>query len=305
MNTTHLEVLQRGYSTSDVCAVVVTYNPDEGLFERIRTIVQQCHHVIVVDNGSNNDSKKNLKKTQELINSCSFLYNLSNKGIAAAMNSGVNEGLRLGYQVFCTFDQDSRVLLNYVVEQLNVLNQCDAQRTIVGCNYFDSNRNRPRYSASYFGRQPSREVKTVISSGMMFSAYCRHRTGEFNDAYFIDSVDHEYCLRARRSQCSVHLNCTVLMSHSIGESTSRTGFNRSYLPYSHSPERKYYTARNTLWTIRQYGLSEPVWALKQLGRMIYEFTCLCIFENNKAEKIGHVVRGVRDAWSKDPKHNPI
>ena len=304
MKTSCHEVVHPAYSAAEVCAIVVTYNPDANLLDRINAIALQCHYLLVVDNGSKVNSKTTLIRVQKSIKNCSFLYNTNNVGIAAAMNLGIEKGMRLGYQVFCTFDQDTRVHPNYVVEQLDILNHYDSQRTIVGCNYFDTNRNRPRYSEYHFVGQSCREVKTVITSGMMFSASCRRIIGEFNSTYFIDSVDHEYCLRARKLQCVVYLNSTVLMAHSIGELTSRAGTNRAYLPYSHNAERKYYAVRNTLWTIRQYGLNEPGWALKQLGRIILEFTCLCLFENNRASKIRYFLRGVRHALNRIPKHNP-
>ncbi len=115
--------------------------------------------------------------------------------------------------------------------------------------------------------------------------------GSFREDYFIDSVDHEYCLRARSNNFSVVISCENLMSHSIGTSASRSS---RFQAFEHPPIRKYYIARNTLVTLKDYFTREPAWAMRQLLRLAIELASIILFERDKKNKTYAVVRGIRD-----------
>ncbi len=125
--------------------------------------------------------------------------------------------------------------------------------------------------------------RTVITSGTLMSLELFKNIGGFREDYFIDSIDHEYCLRARANGYPVVMSCKTLMSHSIGRPGPRGGH---FLAFDHPPVRKYYMARNTLVTLKTYFWREPAWAVRQLARLIVEFLSIVFVEGDKRNK-GH------------------
>src|SRR4030095_5315976 len=61
------------------------------------------------------------------------------------------------------------------------------------------------------------ERRTVITSGTLLSLNAYDAIGRFRDDFFIDGIDHEYCLRARAKRYRILLMLAPLLVHSIGE----------------------------------------------------------------------------------------
>jgi len=114
----------------------------------------------------------------------------------------------------------------------------------------------------------------------------------FKEELFIDSVDHEFCLRARAHGCKVLITCEALMEQSIGMSLGNKGWLSKFSSFNHSPKRKYFIARNTLSTARTYLFREPLWSLRQFWRLAFDFASIILFEQNKIEKSRAFLVGV-------------
>ncbi|GAA3318339.1 hypothetical protein GCM10020331_020710 [Ectobacillus funiculus] len=99
-----------------VASIMVTYNPDSDVVENAKSIVQSCAKLIIIDNGSNPDSKvylQELEKEQKT----TIIWNKENVGLGRALNQGIQfilnaEELR-HVKWIATFDQDSTVQADY------------------------------------------------------------------------------------------------------------------------------------------------------------------------------------------------
>lgn len=71
----------------DISAGIVLYNPDtDRLKENINAIINQCTHIYLIDNGS--DNINNISDLLEEYNDLKItvIYNQKNMGIASALN---------------------------------------------------------------------------------------------------------------------------------------------------------------------------------------------------------------------------
>jgi len=115
--------------------------------------------------------------------------------------------------------------------------------------------------------------------------------GPFRDAFFIDHVDDEYCLRARRKGYRVLSTCKPVMLHSVGASTlhrllwKRTGVT------NHPPFRRYYMTRNHIILMKEYFAAEPRWVFDTAYSRMKSLVLLCLFEKRRPEKLRNVLRG--------------
>jgi rhamnosyltransferase len=108
----------------------------------------------------------------------------------------------------------------------------------------------------------------LISSGSLISLKALERIGPFDERFFIEHVDTDWCLRARAAGYELLGVADARLDHRFGEEALRAplvGGKRGFFLYS--PERNYYLVRNTiaLWR-RPY--TPMVWKAHGLLRVV-------------------------------------
>lgn len=259
----------------NTCAVVVAYHPDAGFRDRLERVRAQFPLVIVVDNASRPPAMPGGGARVHLI------ANPSNLGVAAALNQGVEAALRKGFEWVVTLDQDTIPASDMLATLLDVYRESGGGNVMIGSNYRDAHKGRDfiRCTAGF------RERRTLITSGTLVSLAQFRAIGLFREDYFIDSVDHEFCLRARAHGFRLLIGCRPVMSHSIGAHVENAGRLRRFLSFDHPPVRKYFIARNTIATVRSYFLREPLWSMRQGARLLADFASILLFESGKSKKM--------------------
>ena len=231
-------------------AVIVFYLPDVGAIERANTLAQWLP-VVVVDNTPNGQStlRSALREDIELIS------NGANLGIATAINQGVGWLLNAGFRFALLFDQDSEPSNDHIERLPLVLaSLLDEGRrvAVVGPAYFDERLGGVapfvRFGLFRLKRIPPAggatvDVDFLISSGSCINLGSWSDIGPMEDDLFIDFVDLEWCVRAKRRGYAVVGVTSVVMRHSLGDEPVRA-FGRSFA--MHSPLRHYYLFRNAV-----------------------------------------------------------
>ena len=90
-----------------ICAIIVTYNPDDFSLQAIGSIVEEAAHIVIVDNHSGESSLQKLRrlKSDKVI----LVENAENTGIAGGLNRGIQTAAEKGHQWFLLFDQDTKI----------------------------------------------------------------------------------------------------------------------------------------------------------------------------------------------------
>jgi rhamnosyltransferase len=273
-----------------VCAVVVTYHAEEEVLARIAVLMGQVTMVIVVDNTPGEGALKGLK---DLDSSVCLVENKANLGIASALNIALAMAQKKGFHWMLTLDQDTRCDTDMVSVLLKISASCGEGCAVIGSNYFDPRSNRTKVTES--NCKEWKEQKTVITSGSLVNVTKAHSVGGFRDDFFIDQVDHEFCLRLRAHGYKVAISCKPLMTHSVGNAGGvRIPF-LGVLP-NHPPSRKYYIARNTVVTVANYWRSEPEWCLRRLVRLILGLGGMALFEERRISKVRAFMHGILDGF---------
>jgi rhamnosyltransferase len=281
--------------TSDlVCAVVVAYFPDKEFDARLRSLLPQAARVVVVDNTPQESAAYRLKKLLEDVVQVHLIENRVNLGISAALNQGLQYAFDAGYEWILALDQDSQCFPDMVHTLLAVSEACKPAPAVVGGNYLDPRSKQtkvPTGDAEAFLAQ-----KTVITSGSLIDVRLAVAIGGFREDYFIDQVDHEFCLRARAHGHKVVISRKPVMTHSVGRPGGVQVPFLGVLP-NHPPVRKYYIARNTMVTVMAYWRREPEWCLRRLVRLLLGLGEMALLEDQGFRKVrafaGGVVDGLR------------
>lgn len=285
----HYRVTAR--ASDSVCAIVVAYYPDDKFDERVQSLFPQVATVVVVDNTPREDSEPSCKSMLQDAAQIHFIRNRSNVGIAAALNQGLDHALKEGFPWILTLDQDTQCFPDMVDTLLKVSRSSKPTPMVIGGNYFDPRNGRAKIP---IGRSEDfLEQKTVITSGSLIDAGLAAAIGGFRTDYFIDQVDHEFCLRSRAHGHKVVISRKLVMTHSVGQAGGvRLPF-LGVLP-NHPPLRKYYIARNTVVTITKYWRREPGWCLRRLIRLLLGLGEMAVLEKNRISNVCAFFAGCSD-----------
>lgn len=288
----------------NTAAVVITMNPDSGFAERIGALLTQVRTVFVVDNASRAGALGSIEPTARV----KALLNGSNLGIATALNQGIEAAAQAGFPWVLLFDQDSRVREDFLARMSEAVAALPAEPPLgtLGANYIDQGRSSPEpliVPAQAEGRLWT-DVSTVITSGSLLAVSLWRKLGRLRDDYFIDHVDHEYCLRARREGYRVAIANQAILYHRIGNSQPKRLLGRTVYPMNASALRWYYVSRNFMLLAREYGLTEPGFCLWAGFCNFKRAIKMTLFEENRGRKWLAIVRGWLASFSHRPGRAP-
>lgn len=279
-----------------ICAVVVTYYPDSGFADRMERVAKQVGQIVIVDNRSQGESLGRIQEVVERLG-IHLIPNASNEGIARALNAGVRWAASRGYRWVLTLDQDTLVAADMVSSLAHVFRSYPfpQKAAVVGSNYRDQF-SKPTLSDDPIepGGYGGKEVKTVLTSGSLISVDAFDSIGGFREDFFMDCVDHEYCLRARSHGYRILMTAKPVMEHGPGDPSQHRLLWRKFRTSNHSISRRYFLARNSTILVREYAISEPGWILYYLWEYAKSMLLLCLFETHRAAKLKGSIRGCID-----------
>jgi rhamnosyltransferase len=279
-----------------ICAVVVTYFPDSGFGDRMERVAKQVSRIVIVDNRSQGECLARIQEVVERLG-IHFISNASNEGIARALNAGVRWAESQGYRWVLTLDQDTLVAADMVSSLAQVFrsNPFPQQPAMIGSNSRDqfgklTSSEEPIEPGGFCGK----ETKTVLMSGSLVSVDAFTSIGGFREDFFMDCVDHEYCLRARLHGYRILMTVKPVMEHCPGAPTQHRLLWKKIRTSNHSISRRYFLARNSTILVREYSFAEPMWVLNYLWSYAKTLFLLCLFETQRMAKLKAFMRGCID-----------
>lgn len=287
-----------------VAAVVVTYHPAAACRDLLMTLAQQCGHVIVVDNGSTP------QETALLRNWCrdsgALLIELChNTGIAAAQNAGIERARELGARRVLLSDDDSRPSELMVRQLEDVLATWKGREPLAAVGplvgeekpggdqlvYVSRTWGPRRATSAELGHGPL-PVAFLIASGCLIDIEALDSIGSMDERLFIDHVDLEWGLRARRQGFVLLVVPEARMRHSLGDETAHV-MGRRQPVHVHQPVRNYYLVRNTILLIGS-GVLGPKWSIGYVVWLIKYVAFNALLANQRWRRTRMILRGFRD-----------
>jgi rhamnosyltransferase len=118
--------------------------------------------------------------------------------------------------------------------------------------------------------------------------------GSFDESFFMDYVDHEFCFRVRRHGLRVIQANHAVLQHQLGSPTLHRILGRQFVTSNYSPNRRYHQARNRLIFYRRYFDSNADWIAIEVARWVREVLKMVIVERDRKRKLASIVRGIWD-----------
>lgn len=258
--------------------ILVTYNPDiPALKENVLSIVSQIDTLVIFDNNSYNIFD---------IESMCIDYNVKiyKSPINVGLGKAYNEVLKVEhefYEYFITFDQDTFIPTNSIKILIEILNTNDHIGAVgpAFSRYFNFiNRGKLHYK------------KVIIQSAALFRMLLFDEIGGFNESYFIDSVDFEYCLRINEINYKVALYDGVIIQHQLGEEKKFGKYTYS----THNSFRLFHIARNHKQLSKDYFRKYPSLILKKNVFFLLEIMKIVFLERDLS-KLNSIIKGLKSS----------
>jgi rhamnosyltransferase len=173
---------------------LVIYHPEVSLIKRIDQMIELGFRIYVFDNAPSDE-----KYTQTIKKSPSIFYLTAGKnvGLGYSLSTLCATAYSHGHQNLLFLDQDTGIssrTLDFIAAYPKTLSMNIQQQ----------------YAAVVFNGKPApnhsiAEVRLAISSGSLFNLRALKQIGWHNEKYFVDCVDYEFCVRARRYEFKIGL----------------------------------------------------------------------------------------------------
>ena len=279
-----------------VAAIIISYNPDNNLLDSINLLINQVEKIIIVDNGSESEKKKNINLIKDINNEkIKIIFNQENLGIATALNIGVKDALKQGYNWILTMDQDSKVSSNMIEKMFEVYSTIDESERKDILSIFPNFVDERIQSIEENSEMNAYEyVDADITSGNLLKAEVFDKVGFFDDSLFIDLVDTDFCMRLNEENIKMIKVRDAILYHSLGESQTVKSIFGKFNTSNHSALRRYYMTRNRLYTWEKYKDLNSFTLNRDKKLFKKEFIKIIFGENDKIYKIKMVFKGYKD-----------
>lgn len=258
--------------------VTVLYHPDKKVAGNIRTYAGKLGVLYVLDNTEK--PEKSIAAEMRKIRNVKYVAFGRNAGMARALNYAAGEAMRSGYDWLLTMDQDSRAdgktldtMMNFVSGDVGIV----------------SPRHVTRFDRETFSGDDVTEETAVMTSGNLLNLKAYGKCGPFDERYFIDAVDHEYCLRLKKNGYRILQANRAALRHGWGRPGIVRFLGRNVIVSNHPPLRRYYMVRNTLMMNRDYRKIFPDYCAKTIRGMRKDAVKAVLLEKNRMKKIGYIV----------------
>lgn len=271
-----------------VDGVVVLYNPDESIISNIMSYINQLNKLYVVDNSESINSGL-IDKILAISSKCIYVSNNGNKGIANALNKGALSAIENGSQWLLTMDQDSIFQEDNFVRLLEFTEGVDAKE-IGLVSPFHQSVLRSKHEDIV------EEVLLTMTSGNLISLYAYEKIGGFDERFFIDAVDWDYCIRLNLNGLKVLRVNTVFLKHELGNNARKikTIFGKERVIQNYNYIRRYYITRNKLLIAHLYHKEYSKLSFRWRVSILADVRNILLYEQHKLSKMREILRGIKD-----------
>ena len=226
-------------------SIIVVYNPKVDLL--VKDICSFIKNVDLLKIWQNSVLSDDVREYISSLGNIIFAGNGINQGIPTALNYALSYAIKNGYDYLLTMDQDS-VLENFDNYKNTVIKKNQEKSCIVGAyqTFLESKLSEDIFS----------EYKWVITSGTIFPIRLLNEIGGFETSFFIDTVDIEVCIRARKYgyKCYICRTGKLIQKYGVKHTIKMLNKTINYVVYS--PDRIYGIFRNLTMLLITYRNKE-------------------------------------------------
>lgn len=283
-------------------AAIVTFHPDPDWPRRLECIAREHPRVIVADNSVEPAARAWVAEIVARHAHVTLLPIADNPGIGVALNEAFAVLHAEGHTRAVAYDQDSIPEPGFINALANTANAF-SQAAVIGANWRDP--RRPNGDTLFlrsgfplglgFRRVPASTDLTgllcVITSGSLFDLRIWHTLGGFDADLFLDLVDTDYCLRAKRAGHGIVASRDARLVHHRGDKQAIRRLGSDFYP-AHTPLfRLRCLSRNRLLLFRRHRLRPLAWVCYELAYTTKLVADALFLEENPGRRLAAMIQG--------------
>ncbi|MCL6378270.1 glycosyltransferase [Pectobacterium brasiliense] len=268
---------------------LIIYESDE-YKKNLSIILKAVDTLLIVDN-SKEPIATETKENVVVIN------NYNKGGVAGAINLAFNYARDNDFLYMLLLDQDT-IIEEYIVDRLieYLIKINDA--AIVGPKYVNSFTKKPGMfvldkngfpvPSRLNGIKNPKKSFFIINSGTLINIKKIPKLVIYDESFYVDCVDIDFCLQLRKENLSSYIIPTVVISHGIGNKDN----NESYLtPTNYSDNRYILLSRSkkTLW--KKWFLTYPVFIIFDIFIFSLDVFRSFVFSPRRFSVLKMIVKG--------------
>jgi rhamnosyltransferase len=263
---------------SKTSAIVVLYFPQWDVLQPLlKSLESQVDQTYVISNGMSEQIRVNLQEEfaqsilQELPN---------NPGLGKALNVGLDLAIVDQCDYAFLFDQDSMIPDGYVINMLVETQKIDSGTKpwiAMGPSFYDVRSSKKRLNQFKKDGRNARKINKendliscdcLITSGMLLNLKEIEPFPKFDESFFVDQVDSEWCFRVSALGYRLFGSIKIQLAHRLSDAKSIHIGPLTFLSYS--PIRRYGYYKNSTRLI--FGAHTPfIWRLRFVVILIVSF----------------------------------
>lgn len=282
-----------------VSIIVLNWNGKEDTiecFESLKHITYPNYEILLVDNGSTDDS---IEFFREYYKNTIIISNGKNLGFAEGNNVAIRKAINKGTDYVLLLNNDTVVDPSFLDELIDVA-ESDKKIGIVGPTIYNYNSLKIQSAGLYFQWDKGKgrrlryneidkgdfdhiiEVDYVSGCALLAKRELIEKIGYLNKYYFAYWEETEWCIRARKQLYKVLYAPKSKIWHKGGCTSIRksTGF------------QEYQLARNRFWFMKKHATKKQYLSFLLYGFM-FEFWALGIFYALKYKNINVIISFLR------------
>lgn len=265
-----------------VCSVINIYYPEISFFSYLSNNANYFDKIFIMNNGASIDFEDfidlKIKNKIEVMHDRNF-------GVSKSFNRGIRKALAQGYDFIILLDQDTKIISSITPVIENINNNINKKELY----FLNWNKKKIKnVSAKYHKSQP----RETISSGTIITKKIIHDIGYMDESLYIDLVDTDYALRAKKKKYELLITNHIFLDHEIGRPKSTNlPFRKKIGSSNHSESRRFFKSRNSIIIFKRYCFYrlDSFYFLVDILKSIFLILAL---ENKKFVKIKYIFHGI-------------
>ena len=220
---------------SDNTVIIVSlYRPKVDEIKNLYNYCSKTEKCIIMDDSENCNEELCFLYLKDKRDRFDYVWNHGNMGLSRSLNIGIDKAKQIGANWILFMDSDSR-WQNDILEVYKeyITNHDMSMIALLG----------PQHNYSRHIRRPKaffKEKKRIMLSGCLMSVEAINRIGGFDENFFIDGLDYDWCYRARMKGYRIIECGEAVINHSPGIERQLKFGNRVILKYGWAPPDRYY-----------------------------------------------------------------
>lgn len=242
-----------------VYSVILNWNNYRDTIECVHSIQKTTYpnyEIVIVDNGSADDSQKILEKEFPKIK---LIQTGKNLGFAGGNNQGIKYALERGADLVWVLNPDTIVASDTLGKMVQGISKNDVGIVAPKIYYYDFP-NKVWFVGSLLSLKTGRAehvrygeidkgqfdkelcLKWAPGTSLLIKKEVFEKVGFFDEKYFLFYEDVDFCVRARKTGFKIRFSPEAKIWHKVGSTVGRR-----------NPDNEYYKTRNRLYFVKKFN----------------------------------------------------